>query len=140
MMRTSSQRPQRQRRAARAWAAACLTAAVWVTPGRAGTEQTIGWTRQTVTASPDTPRGYVEYQNSCSVCHGPMPERPGTRALAAKYKGSLPALLEQRTDLRPEFIRAMVRNGISLMPPFRKTEVSDEQLNAIVAYLTRPRP
>jgi mono/diheme cytochrome c family protein len=111
-----------------------------VTPGRAGTEQTIGWTRQTVTASPDTPRGYVEYQNSCSVCHGPMPERPGTRALAAKYKGSLPALLEQRTDLRPEFIRAMVRNGISLMPPFRKTEVSDEQLNAIVAYLTRPRP
>jgi mono/diheme cytochrome c family protein len=106
---------------------------------RAGSEQTIGWTRQSVTAPPGSSRGYLEYQNSCSVCHGPMPERPGTRALAAKYRDSLPAILEQRTDLKPEFIRTIVRNGISLMPPFRKTEVTDEQLDAIVAYLTRTR-
>ncbi|MBS0367044.1 MAG: cytochrome c [Proteobacteria bacterium] len=101
--------------------------------------QTIAWRRQAIAVSPDTPRGYVEYQNSCSVCHGPMPERPGTRALAAKYKGSLPAMLEDRTDMQPEFIRYIVRNGISVMPPFRKTEVTDAQLDAIVAYLTRPR-
>jgi len=103
------------------------------------TAQYISWTRKTVSTSPGTPRGYLEYQNSCAVCHGPMPERPGTRALAAKYHGALPAMLEDRRDLQPAFIRAMVRGGVSLMPPFRKTEVSDEQLDAIVAYLTRPR-
>ena len=102
-------------------------------------QQTIQWTRHSLRVTPDTPRGYVEYQNSCSVCHGPMPERPGTRALAAKYKGILPAMLEERRDLSPELIRAMVRNGVTVMPPFRKTELSDTQLDAIVAYLTRPR-
>lgn len=120
-------------------AAAALTVAMLTTPVRADSEQTIGWTRKAVVAPAGSPRGYAEYQNDCSVCHGPMPERPGTRALAAKYQGKLPAMLEQRTDLQPDFIRMMVRNGISLMPPFRKTEVSDEQLDAIVAYLTRTR-
>jgi len=138
-MHISSSRSAWPRRAARALAAACLTVTAATSPIHADAEQTIGWTRQTVTAPPGAPRGYVEYQNSCTVCHGPMPERPGTRALAAKYKGSLPAMLEQRTDLQPDFIRMTVRNGISLMPPFRKTEISDEQLDAIVAYLTRPR-
>jgi mono/diheme cytochrome c family protein len=113
---------------------------VLVAPSWADEQETIGWTRHTVQVTPTTPRGYAEYQNSCSVCHGPMPERPGTRALAAKYKGSLPAMLEERRDLSPEFIRAVVRNGLTVMPHFRKTEVSDTQLDAIIAYLTRPRP
>jgi len=119
---------------AAAWMVAALTSA------SGATEPTIGWTRLAVAVSADTPRGYVEYQNSCSVCHGPMPERPGTRALAAKYQGSLPALLEDRIDLKPQFIRTMVRDGITVMPPFRKTEVTDAQLEAIIGYLTRPRP
>ena len=110
-----------------------------VMPSLADEQETIGWTRQTVQVTATTPRGYFEYQNSCAVCHGPMPERPGTRALAAKYNGSLPAMLEERRDLSPELIRSVVRNGITVMPQFRKTEVSDAQLEAIVAYLTRPR-
>jgi len=32
-----------------------------------------------------------------------------------------------------------VRRGVSIMPFFRKTEVSDADLAAITAYLTRPR-
>jgi len=106
----------------------------------AGEQQTIGWTRTSVKVTPGTPQGFAEYQNSCAVCHGPMPERPGTRALAAKYKGTLPAMLEERRDLSPELIRAAVRNGITVMPQFRKTELSDSQLEAIIAYLTRERP
>lgn len=102
-------------------------------------QETIGWTRHTPKMFATTPRGFVEYQNSCSVCHGPMPERPGTRALAAKYKGAVPAMLEDRKDLSPDLIRAVVRNGITVMPQFRKTELSDGQLDAIIAYLTRPR-
>jgi (+)-pinoresinol hydroxylase len=117
-----------------------IIAVVLVAPCLAEEQETIGWTRHTVQVTSTTPRGYAEYQNSCSVCHGPMPERPGTRALAAKYKGSLPAMLEERRDLSPEFIRAVVRNGLTVMPHFRKTEVSDTQLDAIIAYLTRPRP
>ncbi len=62
---------------------------------------------------------------------------PGTDALAAKYKGAKPALLEERIDLTPELIRTFVRNGVSVMPFFRKTELSDVDLEALSAYLTR---
>jgi len=55
----------------------------------------------------------------------------------AQYQGTLPALLEERTDMSPELIRTLVRNGITIMPFFRKTEVSDTDLDALVAYLTR---
>jgi hypothetical protein len=30
-----------------------------------------------------------------------------------------------------------VRHGVSIMPPFRKTEVSDTDLAALTAYLAR---
>jgi hypothetical protein len=55
----------------------------------------------------------------------------------AKYQGTLPALLEERTDMSPELIRTFVRNGITIMLFFRKTEVSDTDLDALVTYLTR---
>jgi mono/diheme cytochrome c family protein len=98
-----------------------------------------GWTTAAVVATRDQPQGYVQFQNRCSVCHGSGLARPGTRALAVKYGNTLPALLEQRTDLTPETIRFAVRNGVTVMPPFRKTELSDADLNAVVAYLTRKR-
>jgi hypothetical protein len=63
----------------------------------------------------------------------------GTSALAVKYKGKLPAVLEQRTDLTPTFIRTVVRHGLFGMPITRKTEVSDAELEDVAAYLTRNR-
>jgi (+)-pinoresinol hydroxylase len=83
------------------------------------------------------PRGYVQYQDYCSMCHGTGPGKPGTMALQAKYKGAEPALLDKRTDLTPELIKTDVRNGLSVMPIFRKTEIGDADLDAIAAYLTR---
>ncbi|HXW62771.1 MAG TPA: cytochrome c [Candidatus Acidoferrales bacterium] len=94
------------------------------------------WTTTTVSGQ-GQPRGYVEYQKYCSACHGAGVGRPGTMALEAKYKGSEPALLDQRTDLTPELVKTYVRNGISIMPFFRKTEISDAELDAIALYLTR---
>ncbi|HXJ18284.1 MAG TPA: cytochrome c [Candidatus Polarisedimenticolia bacterium] len=94
------------------------------------------WTVST-TPSRGEPKGYVQYEDYCSVCHGEGVGKPGTMALQAKYKGALPALLEKRTDLTPEMIRTYVRQGYSVMPIFRKTEISDADLDAIVAYLTR---
>jgi mono/diheme cytochrome c family protein len=84
-------------------------------------------------------RGDEVYQYWCATCHGAGPGHPGTAALMAKYKGARPAVLEERTDLTPQSVRFFVRNGVSIMPFFRKTEVSDADLDAIAAYLTRRR-
>jgi mono/diheme cytochrome c family protein len=82
-------------------------------------------------------RGEDVYQYWCNSCHGPEMLKPGTAALAIKYQGSVPAALADRTDMAPAFIELMVRQGISMMPFFRPTEVSNADLQALTAYLTR---
>jgi mono/diheme cytochrome c family protein len=79
--------------------------------------------------------GKVVFDKWCTPCHGDGPGKPGTAALQALYKGVKPAMLEQRTDLAPEFTRAIVRTGVSVMPFFRKTEISDAELDALSKYL-----
>jgi mono/diheme cytochrome c family protein len=88
-------------------------------------------------AAADT--GREVYQYWCASCHGRGTGVPGTIALQAKYAGKVPAPLEDRTDLTAATVRFFVRRGVSIMPFFRKTEVSDADLAAIAAYLTRPR-
>ena len=85
-------------------------------------------------------RGSEVFQNWCSPCHAPGPRHPGTQALESLYKGAKPAALEQRTDLVPELTRTFVRTGVSVMPPFRKTEISDADLAALAAYLAPKAP
>lgn len=99
----------------------------------------ISWTQTTVEAKAGQPKGYVQFEKSCVVCHGSGPARPGTRSLATKYQNKVPALLADRKDLDPQYVRTIVRQGVAVMPPFRKTELSDADLDAIVAYLTRKR-
>ena len=99
----------------------------------------IDWTPSPVITKPGQPRGYVQFQMSCAVCHGSGPGKPGSRSLAAKYKGTVPALLEERSDLQATYIKQVVRQGLYVMPFFRKTELSDADLDAIAAYLTRKR-
>lgn len=82
-------------------------------------------------------RGNELYQYWCATCHGRGPGHPGTQALEARYGGTLPAVLEDRPNLTPDFVEVFVRNGISIMPFFRKTEINDEELAAIGAYLSR---
>ncbi len=88
-------------------------------------------------------QGNQVFDKWCIACHG-EPANPidmiGTRRLQERYQGALPAKLEDRTNLTPEFIEAIVRGGISLMPFFRKTEISDEDMVALKAYLTRNNP
>jgi mono/diheme cytochrome c family protein len=80
-------------------------------------------------------RGHEVFAYWCAPCHAPGPKHPGTQALQALYKGKKPAPLEQRKDLVPAVTKAFVRNGVSVMPPFRKTEISDADLDALAAYL-----
>ncbi len=83
-----------------------------------------------------TQKGKDTFQYWCATCHGAGPGQPGTTALAAKYKGALPALLEERKDLTPQAVRFAVRRGVSIMPFFRKTELADTDLDALTKYLT----
>ncbi|RTZ45458.1 cytochrome c [Candidimonas sp. SYP-B2681] len=75
----------------------------------------------------------------CLSCHGMGPGHPGTQALDQRYQGAMPGALEERTNLSPELVSVFVRNGISIMPFFRKTEISDSELAAIGAYLSTPQ-
>lgn len=81
-------------------------------------------------------RGAAVFNNWCDACHRNADQNaPGTRSLEFKYRGELPGALEDRTDLTPELIEFYTRNGIATMPFFRKTEISDEDLDALSAYL-----
>ena len=116
------------------------------------------WRRSTSKADPSltdplVKRGKEVFDARCRACHGAFPaskspasnpsaasQVPGTLALELRYKGQKPALLEERTDFTPEAIAVFVRRGGGgFMPPFRPTEVSDEDLKALGAYLARRR-
>jgi (+)-pinoresinol hydroxylase len=91
--------------------------------------------------------GKKTYDYWCATCHGAdkglpgFDELPGTQQLRIKYRGTnISPLLEQRTDLVPEFVKAIVRQGVSFMPHFRKTEISDAQLDELARYLARNNP
>ncbi len=88
---------------------------------------------------PDVEHGRQVFQYWCATCHGAGVGHPGTDALQAKYHGDKPALIEARRDLTPEQVRFFVRHGISIMPFFRKTEISDADLDDIAAYVARSR-
>jgi (+)-pinoresinol hydroxylase len=95
---------------------------------------------QKATDAPSIERGQALYRYWCLPCHGRGPGHPGTQALAERYAGALPDALEDRKNLTPEFVAVFVRNGISIMPFFRKTEISDIELADIGAYLSRNTP
>jgi mono/diheme cytochrome c family protein len=94
-------------------------------------------------------RGREVFAERCAACHSAIPKdtigppylplMPGTQALQARYKGAKPAELDRRTDLTADFVTAIVRGGLGSMPFFRPTELSDDDLTALDAYLTRKR-
>jgi mono/diheme cytochrome c family protein len=90
---------------------------------------------QSATATHAAPSaGGKIYQKWCGDCHS-TPTGPGSQALERKYHGAVPAILEQRRNLPPEFVKLVVRRGVSFMPSFRKTEISDAELALVAAYL-----
>ena len=78
--------------------------------------------------------GARTFDKWCGDCHHPA-TGPGSIALQRRYQGSFSAILEERHDLRPEYVSLVVRRGISFMPSFRKTEISDTELVQLAAYL-----
>ena len=72
------------------------------------------------------------YSEKCGMCH----YENGMATFILQRR--LPAervFLDARDDLQPVFVRNAVRNGMGLMFPMSRGEVSDEQLDQIVQYL-----
>ncbi|HEY8519317.1 MAG TPA: cytochrome c [Gammaproteobacteria bacterium] len=129
---------------ARGWAKALLAGALAAAAAASAQDAPrpiAAWSRTTAadeTAGTLVERGAAVFNNWCSACHSrDTRNAPGTTSLQHKYQGAVPAALEDRTDLTPEAVRAFVRNGVATMPFFRKTEIDDADLDALVAYLTQ---
>lgn len=80
-----------------------------------------------------TPRNYAA---ACGTCH----DNGGfaVRVLADR-SGPENSMIHERNDLAPDAIRAIVRNGFGAMPAMSKLEVSDEELDGIIAFLGKAR-
>lgn len=91
-------------------------------------------------AEPDLKAGKVTFDKWCGICHAEGRYMGGTNGLKAKYKEEKTALLEQRTDLPAAVVKVFVRSGVGSMAPFRKTEISDAELENLAAYLARNSP
>jgi mono/diheme cytochrome c family protein len=97
-----------------------------------------------VAAAADPEHGKQVFSIWCAGCHEPLPGRgysppAGSYVLEQRYHGTLPSALEQRTDLTAAYIKTMVRNGRNMMPQTRQTEVSNADLDDLVAYLTHSK-
>jgi mono/diheme cytochrome c family protein len=84
--------------------------------------------------------GRAVYTKWCAPCHDPGVIHPGTNALTVKYRGVKPGVLLEWKDLPPEAVKHLVRHGMSVMPQFRKTEISDADLEALAKFLSRNTP
>jgi mono/diheme cytochrome c family protein len=114
------------------FAAACALLAMSL--GGPALSQTLPSLNAAPPAGPDRSAGRMVFYKWCSDCHSTA-EGPGSMALQRKYQGSLPAILEQRSSLPPAYVKVVVRHGISFMPSFRKTEISDAELALVADYL-----
>jgi mono/diheme cytochrome c family protein len=124
-----------------------VVASVAALPHLASADST--WARTTSKADPALTdplirRGKALFDGHCRACHAAVSSAaargyfPGTYALQQRYQGKLPAALEERTDLSAARVAAVVRQGGGgFMPPLRPTELNDDELKAVAAYLAR---
>jgi mono/diheme cytochrome c family protein len=81
-------------------------------------------------------KGQQAFSHRCGMCH--REGGTGTFMLARRL-GAEQSLLEKRTDLKPDYIRFVVRWGLQNMPRISRVEVPNADMDAIVSYLTSPK-
>jgi mono/diheme cytochrome c family protein len=64
------------------------------------------------------------FEDTCAYCHGHY-IAPGMQVIRDIRGRGLP----------PELTKTWVRNGMGVMPAFRHTEISDEELNALADWI-----
>ncbi|MEL0081885.1 MAG: cytochrome c [Gammaproteobacteria bacterium] len=77
------------------------------------------------------------FNHYCFHCHGEGEGKPGATMLAIKH-GEEKSIIKGRQDLPAIYIKTVVRDGLLEMPPFRFTEISDEQLDLVADYVRTP--
>jgi mono/diheme cytochrome c family protein len=90
--------------------------------------------------APEHAAGQAVYSKWCAPCHAPGVTHPGTHALMTKYDGIKSGVLLDWRDLPATTVKYWVRHGVSVMPHFRKTEISDAELEQLARYLARNTP
>jgi mono/diheme cytochrome c family protein len=78
--------------------------------------------------------GKQVYENWCHQCHMPSPFAPGTIQLK-HTRGEALSVIENRREFPEEYTRMIVRRGIGGMPNFRRTEITDEELDMLAEYM-----
>lgn len=74
------------------------------------------------------------FASKCALCH----QKGGwaTRALAKRVPLDQAELLN-RKDLPADYVKQVVRRGIGSMPQFTPTDLSDEELDRLAAWLEK---
>lgn len=76
------------------------------------------------------------YSLYCEGCHRPDAQGPGTVMLRHRY-GDQRAVITANPDLDGDYVKVVVRNGLIEMAPFRKTDITDDELTKLVDYLLK---
>ncbi|MFV0482019.1 MAG: c-type cytochrome, partial [Campylobacteraceae bacterium] len=78
--------------------------------------------------------GEKQYKYWCATCHDAG--KPGANALGIVYSGTgISEIIDKRDDLEYETVKFFIRNGKHSMPFFRKTELSDKDIEDISNYI-----
>lgn len=85
----------------------------------------------------DSSTGQQVFSKWCDACHMDSPFAAGTIQLK-QTRGADLAVIEKRTDLTEPMVRTFVRSGFAGMPKFRRMEISDADLDALIKYLVKP--
>lgn len=78
--------------------------------------------------------GRVTYELHCAGCHAAGLGHAATMKLKLARAEDM-AVLVQRTDLTSAYISHIVRDGLLEMPPFRPTDINDEELESLAQYM-----
>lgn len=85
--------------------------------------------------------GKALFEVHCGYCH--LPGGMGTNLLTKQRiaAGQPPetALLANRTDLTPDYVKSVVRMGKNAMPPQTRVDITDPELDSVAAYLGKAK-
>jgi mono/diheme cytochrome c family protein len=85
--------------------------------------------------------GQALFEVHCGYCHlpGGMATNLLTPQRMAVGEGPEMALLSNRQDLAPDYVKAVVRQGKNAMPPQTRVDITDAELDAVAAYLGKAK-
>lgn len=83
---------------------------------------------------PTSRTGKVIFDLHCAGCHNAGNAYAATKQLAI-VRGKDLAVIRQRKDLVPVYIKHIVRDGLLEMPPFRPTDINAVELDNLANYI-----